>query len=184
MQTMTKDLADKLLSYNPDTGVFTWKHRSRDMFSTNKGFAVWNGKHSGKEAGCVHKANEKSYIRISILGKDYYAHRIAILMVTGEMPKEVDHRNGNGMDNRLSNLKPMSHIENMRNQKLRITNKSGVHGVGFVASRGYYSAKIKVNYKDIYLGTTKDFFEACCLRKSAENKYGFAKNHGEIRGKY
>lgn len=181
---MTKDLADKLLSYNPDTGVFTWKHRSRDMFSTDKGFAVWNGRRSGKEAGCVHKANEKSYIRIGILGKDYYAHRIAILMVTGEMPKEVDHRNGNGMDNRLSNLKPMSHIQNMRNQKLRKTNRSGVPGVFQCKTSFAYSVAIKVNYKSINLGTTRDFFEACCLRKSAENKHGFAKNHGEVRGIY
>lgn len=47
-------------------------------------------------------------------------------------PKEpIDHRNGNGLDNRRANLRISSHGENRRNSRRPITNKSGFKGVHF-----------------------------------------------------
>jgi len=48
-------------------------------------------------------------------------------------------------------------------------------------SLNVFVTKIGNNWKKINLINTKDFFEACCARKSAENKYGFHENHGSIR---
>lgn len=36
---------------------------------------------------------------------------------------------------------------------------------------GKFRVRINIGYRTIYIGTTDDFFEACCLRKSAENRY-------------
>lgn len=58
-----------------------------------------------------------------------------------------------------------------RNTRLRAANKSGVHGVWWYAERNAYKACIHRGGKLIHLGQTADFFEACCLRKSAELNY-------------
>ncbi len=56
-----------------------------------------------------------------------------------------------------------------RNRGAPINSPFGIRGIQFLAGR--YVAKITINSKVIYLGRFKDFFEACCARKSAENTY-------------
>lgn len=58
-----------------------------------------------------------------------------------------------------------------RNVPLRNANRSGIHGVWWYATRSVFKACIGVEDKTIHLGYTPDFFEACCLRKSAEIKH-------------
>ena len=89
------------LSYCPETGVLTWK--------------VGNG--------CLVKAGDKAgttadgYTRIGLKGRVYKAHRLAWKLHYGTDPVgQVDHRNGNGFDNRISNLREATHSQNMWNQ--------------------------------------------------------------------
>jgi len=42
-----------------------------------------------------------------------------------------------------------------------------------------YRVRIRTDNTEKYLGLFESFFEACCVRKSAENKYGFHENHGK-----
>lgn len=58
-----------------------------------------------------------------------------------------------------------------RNIPLRRANKTGIHGVWWYAERKSYKACISIKNEFKHLGYTTDFFEACCLRKSAENKF-------------
>lgn len=53
-------------------------------------------------------------------------HRFVINAPSG---MEVDHREGNGLDNRKHMLRICTHAENMRNRKLVSTNTSGYMGV-------------------------------------------------------
>lgn len=67
------------------------------------------------------------------------------------------------------NCRWATRTEQNRNKRLRTSNTSGISGVWL--SNGKYQAYIGTNGKIIHLGTFKDFFEACCIRKSAEIKY-------------
>lgn len=84
----------------------------------------------------------------------------------------VDHINGNTLDNRKKNLRVVSHSQNQLNpnNKPLSNNALGIRGVVWNKHRKKYKASITWEGKDIFLGYTDDFFEACCMRKSAENK--------------
>jgi hypothetical protein len=88
---------------------------------------LWNSKHAGKIAN--QKAGNYHYIRITKDGVKFwfYEHRIIWALMTGEWPKEIDHINGNGWDNRWKNLRNGTHVENLQNRTE--FNKSGFRGV-------------------------------------------------------
>lgn len=78
-------------------------------------------------------------------------HRIIVGAKPGE---EVDHRDGNGLNNCRENLRVCTHLENIRNQKKRINNTSGYKGVIFEKQQTHkpWRARIKIRGKDIHLG--------------------------------
>lgn len=78
-----------------------------------------------------------------------YLHRFILNPDHGD---EVDHVNGDGLDNRRQNLRTCSHAENMRNARLRCNSRSGFKGVCWVAKRGMWAARIYVHGKQVYLG--------------------------------
>lgn len=75
------------------------------------------------------------------------------------------------------NCRWATHIEQMRNTRA----KKGALVKGVNKSGKYWKAYITTNYKKIYLGSSKDFFEACCLRKSAEISFWKNENHNQIQ---
>lgn len=179
---LTQDIVRELLDYNPDTGVLTWKKRDLKWFKSYRSYCSWNAKHSGNVVGIVHKGSRgKSYVCIKIQGSTCKAHRLVFLHMEGSTPVEVDHINGDGTDNRWCNLREADRIENGVNKRIASNNTSGVTGVGWNTSSCKWQSYIKVKQKQIYLGKFSDFFEAVCVRKSAENYYNFHKNHGSVR---
>ena len=83
--------------------------------------------------------------------------------------KYVDHINKDTLDNRRKNLRVCSNSANLRNGKLRPNNKSGFTGV--FQKKDKWGARIRVNYKTIYLGYFDTFKEAVNCRKEAQTKY-------------
>jgi hypothetical protein len=153
----------KYLRYDAETGKIFWK--------LNKGST---GK-AGNEAG----GQNCGYIRIKLNRKSYKAHRIAWLLTYGSWPEDqIDHINGNGLDNRLENLRAVSSGENLRNQKIPKNNTSGTIGVSFNKREQYYLASIQINGKSKYLGVFKNKEEAIAARAAANIKYNFHENHG------
>jgi hypothetical protein len=65
-------------------------------------------------------------------------------------------------------------------QKLRNNNTTGVKGVS-KGSNGYYVAYVYLNGKTHYIGSSKDFFDAVCMRKSEERRLGFSLTHGILK---
>jgi len=83
----------------------------------------------------------------------------------------VDHINGNGLDNRKSNLRVATQKQNSRNQKLSAANTSGFKGVYWHPLSQRWSAKIKVNGKVVSLGTHADPKDAAAAYNTAAKQY-------------
>jgi len=169
---ITQKELKQLLHYNPDTGVFIWLRRDIDAGGFNTQFA-------GKIAGTVHlaKHNGKRYIRIRIVGKVIEAHRLAYLYMTGDWPDEIDHANGNGIDNCWSNISFANRLQNARNQRLRSDNTSGVSGITWMKPLNKYRVRIGAHY----LGVYANFDEAVAVRQAARIEHNYHPNHGTVR---
>jgi hypothetical protein len=70
-------------------------------------------------------------------------------LVKGEL---CDHINGNGLDNRRSNLRAATKAENGRNRGVQRNSKSGLKCVYFEKRRSKWRASIKVDGKRKHLG--------------------------------
>jgi hypothetical protein len=146
------------LYYNPQFGVFVWKYRHKSDFTSEHGYLVFNAKFSGKIAGSL----EEGYLRLGVDGKKYLAHRLVWLYVHGEFPPEyIDHINGNGCDNRITNLRAATNKENSQNRTRKNKGcKSTLLGVHLRKDRGVYKAVIQVDSVSKYLGSFRTEQEA------------------------
>lgn len=100
----------------------------------------------------------------------WYMHRI---IMNPRSNKEVDHINGNPLDNRKENLRILTHQENLWNMKMRKTNKSGYVGVKEIKNRKgiRYKATLKINEKFRTLGYYNTPEEATAKRDEAIARY-------------
>lgn len=79
-------------------------------------------------------------VRVDDKNTKQYLHRFVLEYYEIDAPNEIDHINGNGLDNRLSNLRPATKVENMGNTGMYRNNKSGYLGVFFDKERGKWIA--------------------------------------------
>lgn len=100
--------------------------------------------------------------------KRVYLHRLIMDAKKGE---EVDHINGDKIDNRRENLRICTTMQNKHNYKIPITNTSGYKGVGWHKRDKKWTARIRVNYKLIHLGYYVDKIEAALAYNKAAIKY-------------
>lgn len=112
-------------------------------------------------------------------GNTFYAHRKSdgktirmhreILLLRQRGRTEVDHKDGNGLNNKKSNLRICTHSENIRNSRKQSNNTSGIIGVSRQADK--WIARIKVKSQCIYLGIFSTKEEAALSRRMAVEKY-------------
>lgn len=128
-------------SYDPETGIFTSKTT----------YLRWK---AGRAAGCVCEGgNGYKRILINIDKKLYRAHRLAWLYVYGVWPeRDIDHIDGNSINNRIANLRLATDSQNLGNMKKPITNRSGKKGVSWHAAGQCWQVHIRVEGKNHYLG--------------------------------
>jgi hypothetical protein len=113
---ITKEVLKDVLSYDENSGVFTWKKQIN-----NRVFV-------GKTAGSLTKSG---YICISVFKKRFFAHRLAFLYMTGSMPSLIiDHIDRNRSNNKWSNLREVTASGNAKNTS-KILPIGHVHGVSF-----------------------------------------------------
>ena len=77
---------------------------------------------------------------------------------------EVDHINLNTLDNRMCNLRIVTHQQNQCNQPVQKNNTSGVSGVSYYPPRKKYRARIKIGQHEIHLGYYEAFEQAVQAR--------------------
>lgn len=101
------------------------------------------------------RRGQSFYAGTNIKGRKFLMH----LLLLGKRPGlETDHINRNGLDNRRSNLRQVTHAENMRNRRMLTSNKSGFRGVR--SYQGRHIAALKYYGKEIYLGSYSTAEEA------------------------
>lgn len=84
----------------------------------------------------------------------------------------IDHLNHDTLDNRKSNLRAITHAENMQNRKGAARNsRSGIRGVTPHKKTGKWQAQVGVDGEVIYLGLYDDVKEAEKAVIAAREKY-------------
>lgn len=149
-----------LLLYDKLSGVSRWREdRSHNA-------------RAGSEAGTLSK---KGYWIISIDGRQFYAHHLAWVIVMGEWPTEIDHRNTNSLDNSWKNLRLGNDQLNAENKRraLSTNQSSGVLGVSRQArsSTKPWKAQIRINGRIVYLGSFSTIKEASEAYQAAKRKH-------------
>ena len=165
MLTIDYDLVNKLFCYCPETGILSRKEQR-------------GGQKKGSEVGTRHKTGQKRgtikwYLRCAINGDCVYVHRVIYVLMTGEQPEQIDHIDGNGLNNRWENLRSVSQRINSKNQKTHKTNTSGSTGVCFRKDSGKWRARIMVDGKMVSLGSFCSKESAILARADAEKQFGF-----------
>lgn len=103
-------------------------------------------------------------------GKQQYI-RMHRLILNAPKNVQVDHINGNKLDNRRSNLRLCSKTENTRNRKIQYNNKAGYKGVHWHKSAKKWKAQISVNGKVTHLGLFSNKITAAKAYDFAAKKY-------------
>jgi hypothetical protein len=151
----------RLLDYNPETGVFTWK-----IVTSNR----------VKVGGVAGSPDRNGHLLICLNGTKYAAHRLAWFFVYKVWPEpEIDHINRVKTDNRIANLREATRNQNNRNVGIKRSNKTGFKGVIFHSqSKHKFVAQITVNGKTRYLGIFDTPEEAHAAYVAASEEH-----HGE-----
>lgn len=94
----------------------------------------------------IHNTKTNFYVRGYPVGKRqnglFYMHRILMGAQEGQ---EIDHRNGNGLDNRRSNLRFCTRTQNNANRHAVASRSSPFKGVHFESYTGKWRAEITKN---------------------------------------
>ncbi len=89
--------------------------------------------------------------------------------------REVDHIDGDGLNNTRANLRLCSSSQNKMNIGRRTDNKAGFKGVSWHNVMNKWRARIKINGKEIRLGYFNTPVEAAEVYRHNASKY-----HGEF----
>ena len=173
---LSAEYVRRLLDYDPETGAFFWRERPGESIAVR----LWNARFAGQAAGTVVKKPGKntSYREIGIDGDVYRAHDLAWLIVHGEWPsRRLDHRDGDGLYNGISNLRPATNSQNIANSRLRKDNLAGFKGVSSAGRR--YRARLRHQGKSRHLGCFDTPEEAhAAYMKAAREMFGEFANPG------
>lgn len=154
---LTQEYLKSILHYDPLTGLWTWL--------CDRGYKIKEGAKAGRTL-------QTGYVSIGINNKQYLAHRLAWLYMTGNWPKDmIDHKNRIKNNNVWSNLREATNAENMRNTDFRKNNTTGKRGVRF--HQGKYVANARIDGKNIYIGIYDTLEEASEAFENANNKYNY-----------
>jgi len=177
------DVLRQLIDLDSETGSLRWLPRPPFFFKSNQKHTSehrannWNSRYAWTPAlACVDKSG---HLFGRIFDHMFFAHRVVFALMNGHWPvNSVDHINGVPADNRISNLRDVTHKENMRNQKRGKANTSGHIGVSANKRLGKWAAHITVNGQQKHLGFHEQLKDAVNARLAAEKVYGFHDNHG------
>jgi len=137
MMHLPADYVRSILAYDGETGLFIWREAR-------------GCKQKGALAGTISAGRGRPYRQIKINRRFYYAHKLVWLVVHGAWPDQLDHINGDSLDNRLANLRLCTMSQNKANSRTYKNNTSGFKGVSRHGDK--WRAYLNVNGTRINLG--------------------------------
>lgn len=176
--TLTAAELQEYLLLDEETGRLFWRERPRKMFSSAREAGRWNTRYARKEA--FTSVQSSGYRSGSIWRVHYAAHRVVWAMVHGEWPVgQIDHIDGDRLNNRPGNLRDVTHRQNTMNRGIRRDNTTGVVGVVRHRRTGSYDASISDGGRKVHLGCFTNLDAAREARRQAEVELGYHPNHGQ-----
>lgn len=147
----------EVLDCDPSSGRITWRTKYCQKIVV------------GADAGVI---DRHGYRIICVDGLKYFAHRIVWAFTHDDWPpSELDHIDGNPLNNSISNLRVAERAQNLRNQGLRKCNVSGHKGVSWNKTYNKWQARIQVDKKQLWLGLYDSVDEAAEQYKKAALKH-------------
>ena len=126
-------------------------------------------RHKGSTAGG--KASRGKYYEVVVSGRTRVkAHRIVWALHHGELPKkQIDHINGNGLDNRIENLRQVDASQNNWNRSIKTASKTGVKNIHKLRN-GKFRVNIWKDYKSNHFGVFNTLEEAVLAANKARQE--------------
>lgn len=166
-RTEIYDIANEYLSY--DGVAVRWKKK------------IKKSKYYPGDLAGTHDA--QGYIRVALFRKNVMAHRFAWESIHGPIPDgmQIDHINHIRDDNRIENLRLVTHSENGQNIKKPSSNTSGHIGVSFNKRKSMWQAYIGGIRSGTrrHLGYFDNIDDAVNARSVASIEMGYHENHGK-----
>lgn len=130
-----------------------------DGYLVNK---VTRCKRNAKKGDRVGRGSPVGYRQVKVLGKMWREHEIVWIVCKGEMPDVIDHINHDIHDNRIENLRSVTHKENIRHGSGRQA------GISVDKRTGKFVASIYVDCTKNHIGCYGKLEDALAARKEAE----------------
>lgn len=146
---------------NPRNDLTAEYVRAKYGFDNEAGRLTRNGRH----IGWVHSSG---YRYVTTDGHHYKEHRLIWLWLNGEWPSgQIDHVDGDKLNNRRSNLQDVSGSQNQHKISWNANNTTGFRGVIFHKGTQRFVAQIKIHRKINRLGYFKTAEEASAAYQAA-----------------
>lgn len=129
---MTQDLLNSLFDYRD--GCLYWKNCPRSDL---------NGTRAGSPSGSTGRRQVRVKCKLQL------EHRVIFLMIHGYLPAFIDHIDGDYLNNRIENLRPVTRKQNAANRKKRKNCSSSFKGVSKIVG-GRFQAYIGTEHLGFY----------------------------------
>ena len=150
------------------------------LFAYKDGELYWKVKPAQRvNIGDIAGSISAGYKQVFIKSKPYKSHRIIFMMQHGYVSDQIDHIDGNPLNNKIKNLRAVTNSQNQLNRKISKNSKTGYKGVCVHSQTGKYIVRVSVYGKDKYFGIYEDLELAGLVAEMARKKY-----HGEYARYY
>ena len=137
-----------------------------------RGLLYWVKPRKGKkEAGTFKSALNRHTVIYK--NKVHLRYRILFALFNGYWPfGEIDHIDGNSLNDSISNLRDGDRKLNAKNTKIRSDNKTGMAGISF------HQGKWRVRLSNKHIGSFEKKSEAMAVRLKVQLEEGYTQRHG------